>query len=227
MTSYLSASSQPEVLRREKSKILKQKAVEVLLLEFKRPAFVSLCLSMQNGFVPGRAMDKRSTYSTKYPLWFQWPDLWRTRRYSTDFIIIFWLWIQGLHLIMKKMMVFLVQRGCGFANWQMMLPISGKFCLSSLDPGMWWLMIDRMNQTMTRMQKMKEDEYSSFLRVLFGLTTPSLVADPDENIEWIDPSLNDSQKDAIKFALGSRETALIHGPPGVSSFSQRFSFVDI
>lgn len=72
-----------------------------------------------------------------------------------------------------------------------------------------------MNQTMTRMQKMKEDEYSSFLRVLFGLTSPSPIGDLDENIEWIGPSLNDSQKDSIKFALASREIALIHGPPGV------------
>ncbi|KAH8676671.1 DNA helicase-like protein [Tricladium varicosporioides] len=72
----------------------------------------------------------------------------------------------------------------------------------------------RMNQTMTRLQKMRSDEYSSFVRVLFGLTTPSPVAELTEPIEWIDPSLNDSQKDAIKFALGSGEVALIHGPPG-------------
>lgn len=63
---------------------------------------------------------------------------------------------------------------------------------------------------------MKEDEYSSFIRTLFGHGTPSPVSDPGI-IEWIDPSLNDSQKDAIKFALGAREMALIHGPPGVST----------
>ncbi|CZT01461.1 probable DNA-binding protein SMUBP-2 [Rhynchosporium graminicola] len=77
----------------------------------------------------------------------------------------------------------------------------------------------RMNQTMNRLLKMKEDEYSSFVRVLFGLTTPSPVADDlieadGEKLEWVDPSLNDSQKDAIRFALASREIALIHGPPG-------------
>ncbi|CAG8950378.1 hypothetical protein HYFRA_00006871 [Hymenoscyphus fraxineus] len=71
----------------------------------------------------------------------------------------------------------------------------------------------RMNQTMTRLLKMREDEYSSFIRILFGHESPSPVSDPGV-IEWIDPSLNDSQKDAIKFALGSREMALIHGPPG-------------
>lgn len=75
---------------------------------------------------------------------------------------------------------------------------------------------------MEKLQKMAEAEYSSFIRVLFGLSSPSpvsqdLATDPDVgNLEWVDPILNDSQKDAIRFALASREVALIHGPPGVS-----------
>lgn len=70
---------------------------------------------------------------------------------------------------------------------------------------------------MEKLQKMNEASYSGFLRVLFGLSSPSPVQESSEaeKIEWIDPSLNDSQKDAIKFALASREVALIHGPPGV------------
>lgn len=70
---------------------------------------------------------------------------------------------------------------------------------------------------MEKLQKMNEASYSAFLRVLFGLSSPSPVQESPEaeQIEWIDPSLNDSQKDAIKFALASREVALIHGPPGV------------
>lgn len=64
---------------------------------------------------------------------------------------------------------------------------------------------------------MRSDEYSSFVRVLFGLESPTPVSEETGEMEWIDPSLNDSQKDAIKFALGSREMALIHGPPGVST----------
>lgn len=79
----------------------------------------------------------------------------------------------------------------------------------------------RMNQTMERLQKMGESEYSSFVRVVFGLSSPSPVpkdlSTEEEygKIEWIDPTLNDSQKEAIRFALASREIALIHGPPGV------------
>ncbi|KAH7329278.1 hypothetical protein B0I35DRAFT_448515 [Stachybotrys elegans] len=78
----------------------------------------------------------------------------------------------------------------------------------------------RMRQTMEKLQKMTEQEYSSFIRVLFGLSSPSPVPqDPATDpavgqIDWINPNLNDSQKDAIRFALASREIALIHGPPG-------------
>ena len=76
-----------------------------------------------------------------------------------------------------------------------------------------------MNQTMSRLQKMKEDEYSSFLRVMFGLSSPSPVPEDlisEGDLEWVDPNLNDSQKDAIRFAIASKEVALIHGPPGVN-----------
>lgn len=66
---------------------------------------------------------------------------------------------------------------------------------------------------------MQENEYSTFLQTLFGLTSPSPVQEVKEwegGIEWITDGLNESQKEAIRFALGSREVALIHGPPGVS-----------
>ncbi|KAI1213944.1 DNA helicase [Annulohypoxylon truncatum] len=80
----------------------------------------------------------------------------------------------------------------------------------------------RMNQAMEKMRDMGEAEYSGFMRVLFGLASPSPVPDDlkgDEEVgegkvEWFDPGLNESQKDAIRFALRSREIALIHGPPG-------------
>lgn len=73
---------------------------------------------------------------------------------------------------------------------------------------------------MKKLQAMSESEHSIFQRTLFGLSSPSpisedLVSDPDVGrIDWIDPTLNDSQKDAIRFALASKEIALIHGPPG-------------
>jgi len=74
---------------------------------------------------------------------------------------------------------------------------------------------------MTRLQKLTDAETTPLMRVLFGQSTPTPIpkdlSDPElgvGQVEWIDPGLNDSQKDAIKFALASREIALIHGPPG-------------
>ena len=72
-----------------------------------------------------------------------------------------------------------------------------------------------MRQTMEKMVKIIPAEYSHFMRVAFGYTTP---LQPDAEacgpVEFTDPTLNDSQKDAIRFALASRDIALIHGPPG-------------
>ncbi|KAJ4376240.1 hypothetical protein N0V83_001523 [Neocucurbitaria cava] len=78
-----------------------------------------------------------------------------------------------------------------------------------------------MNQTMTRLQKHGDQEYTPFMRVLFGQGSPTPLpsdlndpSNPLHKLEWNDPSLNDSQKEAIRFGLASREVALIHGPPG-------------
>ena len=74
---------------------------------------------------------------------------------------------------------------------------------------------------MTRLQKFSDQEYTPFMRVLFGQGSPSPLpsdlndpSNPLHKLEFNDPSLNDSQKEAIRFALASQEVALIHGPPG-------------
>ncbi|KAK4557002.1 hypothetical protein LTR86_005983 [Recurvomyces mirabilis] len=74
----------------------------------------------------------------------------------------------------------------------------------------------RLSQTMTRLQKMQPAEHSVLTQVLFGHSSPTPIAKDDLNakITWHDPSLNESQQGAIRFALASREVALIHGPPG-------------
>ena len=72
-----------------------------------------------------------------------------------------------------------------------------------------------MNQTMTKLSKMSEAECTPLIRVLLGQSSP---APPDfgkvEELQFLDSSLNTSQKDAIRFALASPDVALIHGPPG-------------
>ncbi|WPH02422.1 DNA polymerase alpha-associated DNA helicase A-like protein [Acrodontium crateriforme] len=74
----------------------------------------------------------------------------------------------------------------------------------------------RLNSTMTRLQKMLPSEHSSLTQVLFGQSSPTPVSNEEKqaNIQWHDTSLNESQQEAIRFALASREIALIHGPPG-------------
>lgn len=68
---------------------------------------------------------------------------------------------------------------------------------------------------MSKLETMSESSYTYFMRVLFAQISPSPVdIDSVETLEFIDPSLNGSQKEAIRFALGSKEIALIHGPPG-------------
>lgn len=51
-------------------------------------------------------------------------------------------------------------------------------------------------------------------QVLLGQRPPS---PPQEisDLQFFDESLNESQKDAVRFALGAHEIALVHGPPGV------------
>lgn len=74
----------------------------------------------------------------------------------------------------------------------------------------------RLNQTMGRLQKMQESEHSTLTQVLFGQCSPTPISkdDLEAKVKWKDETLNDSQKEAIRFALASREIALIHGPPG-------------
>ncbi|KAK5683365.1 hypothetical protein LTS10_004896 [Elasticomyces elasticus] len=74
----------------------------------------------------------------------------------------------------------------------------------------------RLNQTMTKLQKAQPSDHSILTQVLFGQSSPTPVSKEDLTapITFHDPSLNDSQQDAIRFALASKEIALIHGPPG-------------
>ncbi|KAL5497984.1 hypothetical protein ACEPAH_2915 [Sanghuangporus vaninii] len=53
----------------------------------------------------------------------------------------------------------------------------------------------------------------SVVNVLLGLSAPSTGANVDA-LEFYDTSLNESQKQAVRFAVGSKEVACIHGPPG-------------
>ncbi|KAI0647054.1 P-loop containing nucleoside triphosphate hydrolase protein [Trametes meyenii] len=83
---------------------------------------------------------------------------------------------------------------------------------------------DRMDKALDQLEKIvlpnsdaKEDKFlpkmSPLIRVLMGMAAPSARISV-KNLAFFDSSLNDSQKEAIRFALESPEVACIHGPPG-------------
>jgi DNA polymerase alpha-associated DNA helicase A len=81
----------------------------------------------------------------------------------------------------------------------------------------------RMRDTMTHLKDISSNELSPLARILLGQSTPSIVTDLLE-IKFIDNTLNDSQKAAVRFSLSVPEIALIHGPPGVvTSFSPQLT----
>ncbi|KAL2038178.1 hypothetical protein N7G274_009126 [Stereocaulon virgatum] len=73
-----------------------------------------------------------------------------------------------------------------------------------------------MNQTMERLKRMEEKDYTALTRILFGLDSPTPVQQglEEDDVKFFDETLNESQRDAVRFALASKEVALIHGPPG-------------
>lgn len=62
--------------------------------------------------------------------------------------------------------------------------------------------------------------------VLFGQQKPTFDdawADISK-INFLDPTLNESQQEAVRFALAAEQVALIHGPPGTG---KTFTLVEL
>ncbi|KAF6751163.1 P-loop containing nucleoside triphosphate hydrolase protein [Ephemerocybe angulata] len=78
---------------------------------------------------------------------------------------------------------------------------------------------DRMDKAIDRLEKTvlptgdDKWELTPLTQVLMGMK-PMAEKTPVQNIAYIDPNLNDSQKEAVRFCLESPEVACIHGPPG-------------
>lgn len=73
----------------------------------------------------------------------------------------------------------------------------------------------RVYRMLTALERLRSAAPSHGLgQVLLGQRPPS---PPQEisDLQFFDESLNESQKDAVRFALGAHEIALVHGPPGV------------
>ncbi|KAJ4522224.1 hypothetical protein HRR83_003812 [Exophiala dermatitidis] len=108
------------------------------------------------------------------------------------------------------------------AVWVALGKEGGSDDVEAVPDGKLWLVklandvtFKRMNQALTKLLKTPESSYTLLQRVLLGLSSPG-APDPQQakDIVFHDATLNDSQQDAVRFALSSPEIALIHGPPG-------------
>nr|XP_057932312.1 DNA-binding protein SMUBP-2 isoform X1 [Doryrhamphus excisus] len=71
----------------------------------------------------------------------------------------------------------------------------------------------RMKRALNVLNGYKNGPAANLISVLFGEAKPSSLSRPDK-IEFFNSNLDDSQKEAVTFALSQRELAVIHGPPG-------------
>ncbi|XP_054632106.1 DNA-binding protein SMUBP-2 [Dunckerocampus dactyliophorus] len=71
----------------------------------------------------------------------------------------------------------------------------------------------RMKRALNVLNGYKNGPAANLISVLFGEAKPSSHSQPDE-VEFFNSNLDDSQREAVTFALSQRELAVIHGPPG-------------
>ncbi|KAG5439308.1 hypothetical protein PCK2_000869, partial [Pneumocystis canis] len=83
----------------------------------------------------------------------------------------------------------------------------------------------RMYDTITKLKNMKDIDMTLLTKILLGREKPSQnwtkdeIDSPISNFSLFDNTLNHEQKDAVEFALASKEIAVIHGPPGTGKTS--------
>ncbi|PFH51125.1 hypothetical protein AMATHDRAFT_143203 [Amanita thiersii Skay4041] len=73
--------------------------------------------------------------------------------------------------------------------------------------------IDQLEKRLNGQDTNTTSEQMRLTQVLLGVIFPSARV-PINDLQFLDPSLNSSQKEAVRFALESPELACIHGPPG-------------
>ncbi|KAK6201458.1 P-loop containing nucleoside triphosphate hydrolase protein [Scheffersomyces amazonensis] len=78
----------------------------------------------------------------------------------------------------------------------------------------------RMLSTMRKLGELSDGDKSSIVRLLLGeakyLPTPFSGS---KLVEFFNPSLNDSQKSAVQFAVNESPITIVHGPPGTGKTS--------
>ncbi|KAF3933453.1 hypothetical protein ABW19_dt0210270 [Dactylella cylindrospora] len=71
----------------------------------------------------------------------------------------------------------------------------------------------RMVRAITDLRNKSHEDLSDLVRIAFGLASMPAPSAPDHELKYFNEHLNQSQKEAISFAL-NQTLALVHGPPG-------------
>ena len=72
--------------------------------------------------------------------------------------------------------------------------------------------VERQRSALQRVKAARGDRRAELRDVLLGQRPPAF--DPELDEPALDAGLNDTQREAVRFALSARDVALIHGPPG-------------
>jgi ATP-dependent RNA/DNA helicase IGHMBP2 len=70
----------------------------------------------------------------------------------------------------------------------------------------------RQRQALDRARTAQKDRLAELRTVLLGEAAPDFQ--PEMDRDFLDPTLNATQRAAVRFALSARDVAIIHGPPG-------------
>jgi superfamily I DNA and/or RNA helicase len=70
----------------------------------------------------------------------------------------------------------------------------------------------RQKQAMDRARSARRDRLAELRAVLLGEKAPAFG--PEIEYQPLDSSLNESQREAVRFALAAKDLAIVHGPPG-------------
>ncbi|KAJ0069990.1 hypothetical protein NL108_018485 [Boleophthalmus pectinirostris] len=72
----------------------------------------------------------------------------------------------------------------------------------------------RMKTALNSLNGNSHGPAAALVAVLFGDARPSTLRRTSDEIKFLNPNLDESQRDAVSFALSQKELAIIHGPPG-------------
>ncbi|KAL7878795.1 hypothetical protein AOLI_G00097690 [Acnodon oligacanthus] len=71
----------------------------------------------------------------------------------------------------------------------------------------------RLTHALNSLNGYRNGPAAHLISVLFGYTDPEALSHPS-TLDWFNSGLDDSQKEAVSFALSQKDVAIIHGPPG-------------